>query len=569
VAINHELELFVASNREWLSADAEQLLRSVSPLDANRVVSHGSLSGCCDSMAVIRTRLSGILERDLSSVPAAFQEAAATAVGRAPRPASADEFDKFMRDNRPFMTEEAQEALRALNPVDRKRVIVAGTMSGCRNPVAVIHCRVRQAKEKEQEEPAAVETSSRLTKPASNEELEMFIAANRRWLPGEAEDVLRSFSPVNQKRVITAGSMAGICNPISVLHTRVKKSQELEEEFSRVTTSRPAQEPEIEVDIPTFTPIAAAGYMFTAPKEVCKNESRFAHAAGPIYQYLDQDCTVGALSTPNAKGVGGTVEVLAKKYGCARGERLRVIGEKSVLWQFEGGKTAPKCHEGTGWRWVLAEEDLSTAANGGSADDGSSTRDEHPLELSTSGRAASRSQSCSRTVVGNNGTHIMGSVVCKTADDFFGIGKTQAGCGDLAGAVESFRSALRVEPNDADIHFALGLLLKRLGELPSARQAFLASLRLDPSNADLHFSLGEVVAIQGDLLDAVGSFRAVVQIDWQRPDALCYGHGAKTTGATRGCCGVLPGCSADRPTECRNTLRPWQGTGTTGRSGWC
>merc|ERR1712066_282274 len=63
-----------------------------------------------------------------------------------------------------------------------------------------------------------------------------------------------------------------------------------------------------------------------------------------------------------ARGVGGVVEMLKAKYGCARGQRLRVIGETSALLQFEGGKTVPKNHEGSGFRWVFREEEEAKLA---------------------------------------------------------------------------------------------------------------------------------------------------------------------------------------------------------------
>ncbi|CAE7700762.1 SLC24A1 [Symbiodinium sp. CCMP2456] len=53
------------------------------------------------------------------------------------------------------------------------------------------------------------------------------------------------------------------------------------------------------------------------------------------------------------------VEMLKAKYGCLKGQRARVIGETQSLLQFEGGKTAPKAHEGSGWKWVIREEEES------------------------------------------------------------------------------------------------------------------------------------------------------------------------------------------------------------------
>lgn len=59
----------------------------------------------------------------------------------------------------------------------------------------------------------------------------------------------------------------------------------------------------------------------------------------------------------NVIGIGGTIMILRAKYDCARGEKLRCIGEKKDIWQFEGKKSAPKNHEGQGYRWLLDGED--------------------------------------------------------------------------------------------------------------------------------------------------------------------------------------------------------------------
>lgn len=51
--------------------------------------------------------------------------------------------------------------------------------------------------------------------------------------------------------------------------------------------------------------------------------------------------------------IGRVVQVQRARYGCHRGDRLRVSGSSAKLWKLEGGKTIPKDHEGTGWTWIL------------------------------------------------------------------------------------------------------------------------------------------------------------------------------------------------------------------------
>lgn len=57
-------------------------------------------------------------------------------------------------------------------------------------------------------------------------ELEAFIAVNRKWLQADAEEMLRGFSPADQHRVISVGTMQGVRDPCKVMHTRILKAKE-------------------------------------------------------------------------------------------------------------------------------------------------------------------------------------------------------------------------------------------------------------------------------------------------------------------------------------------------------
>lgn len=62
-------------------------------------------------------------------------------------------------------------------------------------------------------------------------------------------------------------------------------------------------------------------------------------------------------------GIGGVVEILVRKYGCVRGQRLQVIGESGTkLWKLEFEKTIPKNQENTGWKWVVVPKKKEVAA---------------------------------------------------------------------------------------------------------------------------------------------------------------------------------------------------------------
>ncbi|CAL1138963.1 unnamed protein product [Cladocopium goreaui] len=275
------------------------------------------------------------------------------------KPASAEELDAFLGQNRRWIPDDAEKVLRGMSGLDQRRVISGGTMSSVQNPVAVIQARVRKATELE----AAVSRSggkvpavllgleSKLIKPATEEDLDGFIKANDRWLGDEAVQTLRSMSAFDQRRVISAGTMSGCRDPVAVIQTRAKKAREMEMELENLAAGKgpllkkekPSQAP-----APSFDEEAAAMHLYAPPEEVFAWESRFAPP--PIE---DEDSAL----VGESPGVGGVVEILKAKYGCSKGQRIRVIGETHSLLQFEGGKTAPKNHEDSGWKWVIREEE--------------------------------------------------------------------------------------------------------------------------------------------------------------------------------------------------------------------
>jgi curved DNA-binding protein CbpA len=59
-------------------------------------------------------------------------------------------------------------------------------------------------------------------------------------------------------------------------------------------------------------------------------------------------------------------------------------------------------------------------------------------------------------------------------------------------ALASFRQAIQLDPNSADIRFALGQLFEQLGDLDRARTQYGAALRLDPSHFEANARMTEM-----------------------------------------------------------------------------
>ena len=292
--------------------------------------------------------------------PAAPPAPAASAANRhAPTPATEEEVENFITANSRWIEEAGATELRKMSPEDQRRVMAGGTLVSCRDAVGVMRSRVRQAKEKETilsgahlSNPEAGGVGGKLSRPASKEEVQGFLASNSRWLNPEAEEILKMMNPLDQKRVINGGTLSGCRDPVAVLQTRAKRAREMEVEFELIASGKKPQGPKVQtpaVNVPHFSAEAASAFVYARPEEVQAENSRFASAVG-----TDDDDETSPLSS-NVRGIGGVVEMVRAKYGCSKGQRLQVIGETSALLQFEGGKTAPKNHEGTGWKWVIEE----------------------------------------------------------------------------------------------------------------------------------------------------------------------------------------------------------------------
>jgi tetratricopeptide (TPR) repeat protein len=80
-------------------------------------------------------------------------------------------------------------------------------------------------------------------------------------------------------------------------------------------------------------------------------------------------------------------------------------------------------------------------------------------------------------------------------------------------AVEAFRRAIELAPDDVAARTNLGDALARLGRLEEAREILEEATRIDPGDAKARFNLGTVSARLGDDEAAVTHLRAAVEID--------------------------------------------------------
>ena len=106
------------------------------------------------------------------------------------------------------------------------------------------------------------------------------------------------------------------------------------------------------------------------------------------------------------------------------------------------------------------------------------------------------------------------------AHDNWGVVIAQQG--DPTGAIDHYRAALAINPENAAAEVNWGNALVRLGKGDEAIGHYRAALRLRPNNADAHLNWGVALAQEGKLTEAIDHFRAALAIDPQHSDAKAY-----------------------------------------------
>jgi len=101
------------------------------------------------------------------------------------------------------------------------------------------------------------------------------------------------------------------------------------------------------------------------------------------------------------------------------------------------------------------------------------------------------------------------------AGDVFELGVNYINQGNLRGAIEKFKEAVKLDPDFALAHFFLGNALTTSGDLKKAETHFRDAIRLQPDYAVAYNELGNNQVAQGNLEDALVQYEKAIEL---KPD---------------------------------------------------
>ena len=99
------------------------------------------------------------------------------------------------------------------------------------------------------------------------------------------------------------------------------------------------------------------------------------------------------------------------------------------------------------------------------------------------------------------------------AQAYFQIGFCYGELKSYTKAIEAYKQAIRINPDDADTHFFLGDAYYELGFYEDAIESFKQAIRINPDDADAHYNLGIAYLLIGDRNSALNEYKILKELD--------------------------------------------------------
>lgn len=108
----------------------------------------------------------------------------------------------------------------------------------------------------------------------------------------------------------------------------------------------------------------------------------------------------------------------------------------------------------------------------------------------------------------------------KAAKPHYSLGKALAKKGEWEKAISSYRQALDIDSDSAEIYQSLGDTLVKTGDLDEAVIVYQKAIELQPTLWEVHHNLGDIWQGQGKFGEAVVAYRRAIELN---PD-FCWSH---------------------------------------------
>jgi len=101
------------------------------------------------------------------------------------------------------------------------------------------------------------------------------------------------------------------------------------------------------------------------------------------------------------------------------------------------------------------------------------------------------------------------------ADAYNNMGSALQDKGELAAAIDSYKQALKIKPDYDEVYYNMGIALKDKGELGAAIDSYKQALKIKPDHADAYNNMGIALKDKGELDAAIDSYKQALKI---KPD---------------------------------------------------
>ena len=106
------------------------------------------------------------------------------------------------------------------------------------------------------------------------------------------------------------------------------------------------------------------------------------------------------------------------------------------------------------------------------------------------------------------------------ADAYNNMGAALNEKGDLEAAIATYKKALKIKPDSADAYYNMGIALNNKGDLESAIDSYKKALGVRPEYADAYYNMGIAFNGMGDLEAAIESYNKALKIKPNYAEAI-------------------------------------------------